>query len=538
MNQFKEHHIYVLILITAFFLFLRLGSWGVTETSEARYAEISWEMLLTKDPIHPSLLGIRHFHKPPLTYMVTALAFEIWGVTPFAARFFLQISLLVQIVLVYRIGKILFNSSHQALLAAVIYSSLPAVIVSTRGLTTDSFLASFILGSVYCWFKFSKHHKLWYLYGFYGLLALGFLTKGPLVLLIPLIVVFTSAKTKAPFKHHLAGISLLLIVGSSWYVKLALEDPQFWRYFVLDHTLQRYGNPQLFNRTQPVWYYLVLVPMTSFPWFPMVIHLFFKKFKGLNRSELGTLLGCWIFIPLLFFSFSASKLFLYVLPVYAGIALAASNLLSTIGHGDLRFWDSALIAYQLVISLCLLLGPLITGVFEISWLQLLLLVLMGTSLLVVNLLLRNYLATKLLTSSLVFTLWLIVISSFIFSQNPHFINSTEPLTQYMERHDLQNSQVMVYNRRLPSLAFNLQKPILSIADGHHSLDREVQFERNDSWKSYLVNIQHVNGDSVLAHWVTDSTVLIFKRSLPVHRQWIQNSFEYKSQLGPWTIMHH
>ncbi len=537
MNHFKEHRIYYLILIMAFFLFLRLGSWGVTETSEARYAEISWEMLLTMDPIHPSLLGIRHFHKPPLTYMVTALAFEIWGVSPFAVRFFIQISLLVQIVLVYKIGKILLNSPHQAFLAAVIYSSLPAVIVSTRGLTTDSFLTSFILGSVYCWLKFPEQHRLWYLYSFYGLLAMGFLTKGPLVLLIPLIVVITSAKTKVPLRHHLAGIGVLLILGGSWYAILAWEDPQFWRYFVLDHTLQRYGNPQLFNRTQPVWYYLVLVPMTSFPWFPMVIHWFFKKSNDLKRSGLGILLACWIFIPLFFFSFSASKLFLYVLPVYAAIALAGSNLLSNLGKRDLRFWDSALIAYQLVISLCLLLGPLITGVFEVSWLQLGLLVLMGISLLAINWLLNKHLVTKLLTSSLVFTLWLMVISSFIFSKNPHFINSTEPLAQYMERHDLQNSQVMVYNRRLPSLAFNLEKPILSIADGHHSLDREVQFERNDSWKSYLVNIQHVNGDSVLAHLVTDSTVLIFKRSLPVHRQWLQNSFTYKSRLGPWTIMH-
>ena len=78
--------------ITALVLFFNLNSWSVTESSEARYAEISKEMLDTGDWIHPQLMGIYHYHKPPMTYWITAVSYKIFGVTPFAARFFLQLS--------------------------------------------------------------------------------------------------------------------------------------------------------------------------------------------------------------------------------------------------------------------------------------------------------------------------------------------------------------------------------------------------------------------------------------------------------------
>jgi 4-amino-4-deoxy-L-arabinose transferase-like glycosyltransferase len=97
-----NHHkpsmpIYIAVLLISFLW--QLGLWGVTESSEARYAEISREMLLSGNMLLPQYLGVLHFDKPLMTYWITALGYEIFGFNAFGARFFLQIAFSVQLVI-------------------------------------------------------------------------------------------------------------------------------------------------------------------------------------------------------------------------------------------------------------------------------------------------------------------------------------------------------------------------------------------------------------------------------------------------------
>ncbi|MDI3521485.1 MAG: hypothetical protein PWR04_1473, partial [Anaerophaga sp.] len=65
------NYLWAVLLITAMALLFNLNGWGVTETSEARYAEIAYEMYQSGDYLHPRLLEIQHYHKPPVTYWIT-----------------------------------------------------------------------------------------------------------------------------------------------------------------------------------------------------------------------------------------------------------------------------------------------------------------------------------------------------------------------------------------------------------------------------------------------------------------------------------
>ncbi|CAD7770274.1 hypothetical protein BLFGPEAP_00333 [Candidatus Methanoperedenaceae archaeon GB50] len=51
----------LLFTIACYFLFFHLGSYGLLETTDARYAEIAWEMVKTHDFIIPHLNFIKHF---------------------------------------------------------------------------------------------------------------------------------------------------------------------------------------------------------------------------------------------------------------------------------------------------------------------------------------------------------------------------------------------------------------------------------------------------------------------------------------------
>ena len=65
----------VLALVVAT-LFVPLGAGPFSEPDEARYAEISREMLATGDWVTPRLNGIPYFVKPPLLFWLTASSFR------------------------------------------------------------------------------------------------------------------------------------------------------------------------------------------------------------------------------------------------------------------------------------------------------------------------------------------------------------------------------------------------------------------------------------------------------------------------------
>ena len=63
------------LLVTAAIFFVGLGSFGLVEPSDARYAEIANEMWISGDFVMPTLLGIPHFHKPPLIYWISGAGY-------------------------------------------------------------------------------------------------------------------------------------------------------------------------------------------------------------------------------------------------------------------------------------------------------------------------------------------------------------------------------------------------------------------------------------------------------------------------------
>ena len=176
-----KNHIYFILLTIFIVTLFHLGSWGLTETSEARYAQIAKEMFETGDYIHPRKMGISHYHKPPLTYYVTALGYAIFGINEFGARFFLSVALIMQLILIYKTSLLLFNDKKTSLLTVVLYFSTPLILASIRNLTTDAYLNTFVMMAIYFWVKHLEEKKFFIL--FYLSLSLGFFTKGPLVLI-------------------------------------------------------------------------------------------------------------------------------------------------------------------------------------------------------------------------------------------------------------------------------------------------------------------------------------------------------------------
>lgn len=99
----------LLLAGTAAFYLVRLGAAGLYDSNEGMYAEIPREMILLGDWLTPHFNFIRYFEKPPLLYWLTALAYQVLGVSEFSARLVTALAAVAGVGVIYGIGRNLWG---------------------------------------------------------------------------------------------------------------------------------------------------------------------------------------------------------------------------------------------------------------------------------------------------------------------------------------------------------------------------------------------------------------------------------------------
>jgi len=530
----------IFLIICAFALFINVGQYGVIESSDARYAEIAREMFVSGDFIHPNLLDVHHYHKPPFTYQITAIGYYLFGVNPFGARFFLQIAVLIQLMLMYSLTKMLFKSEKTALWSSIIYFSFPIVLISSRNLTTDAFVATFVLLSIYAWVKYRKFGLIKWLYFFTISLAVGFLTKGPVVFIVPVIfVLFYNRIEKAKYSlsiHHLLAWLLCILISSSWFIYLAIENPIFIDYFLGRQTVDRFS-VNAFGRTEPFWYFLAFAPLVGLPWFLIMIYLIKVKKNSFTHRSLNFSLIITAIIPLIFFSISSSKRILYILPLYAIIAILTAHLLTKIKEDKFNVINYFVIGFSSIIAISFI-GTLLVNVdFNFPIIIGISGILLAVSIYFIYRTNTIEASSKPMIVSFAVSILLLINSSIFFSANELEVNSGKPITDFIISEKLDDREVMVYDVRKSSIAFGLNKSIISLNNGHNSLARETQFENDLHWKEYLINLKNKEEIRYLKEEVLKkpTVLIIYRNPLPTDLDWILGYYKFKKEMKSWTI---
>jgi len=533
-DRVKTYRMPLFLIVTGMVLFFNLNAWSVTESSEARYAEIGKEMLESGDWMHPQLMGIYHYHKPPMTYWITAISYKIFGVSPFAARFFLQVSILLEIILVYLIGKILLKDKKKAFFAAMLYASFPTVIIAGRALTTDAYLTTFILLGVFFWICYEEKPKPWILLLSYISLGLGFLTKGPVDLIVPLVLLafqkYNRGKIPGPFSLHMIGWVLLLSIGFSWFIALNLEDSRFLDYFVFKHTVDRFAT-DTFGRSQPIWFYPVILIFTAFPW----ALIFLGKSKSIwkGKKELPKFFWVWLVVPVIFFSLSHSKLVLYILPVYSGLAFGAVIIWGKFKSKEQKIWSRVLLMFQVLILIGLMVSPLIDSRIVLNYKFHFLAIIIG-SILIAFQFTGMKRADRTIISAWVFTMGITGLSTYFFSQNPEITNNPQRVISWIDENTPSDERIVIYDKRLPSVPFQSGRKVISIYDGDESLNRETQFQNDEQWKSFLINLK--KDPSWINNPVNQSGIWLAKKNKKMPKLPNGESWENLMELDGWKIV--
>jgi 4-amino-4-deoxy-L-arabinose transferase-like glycosyltransferase len=327
----------------AFLFFYGLNQFGLIGADEPRYAQVAREMLERHDWVTPTLGGQPWLEKPPLYYWQAMLAYSIFGVSDWAARLPSAIDATFLVLAIYFFLR-RFQKGVE-LDSALIAASSAGIIGYARAASMDMPLTATFTAGMLSWWAWRATQKKIYLAGFYALMALGTLAKGPIapVLAIVIIVAYAATVRELPLAVRslwLPGILLFCLIALPWYFAVQSRNPQFFREFILEHNLGRFSK-NLYHHTEPFWYYLPITALALLPWTVFAIAAFaqsFRRWRAQRKSsdvasnefndQLGLFACCWLIIPIAFFTMSQSKLPGYIIPAIPACALLLADYLS------------------------------------------------------------------------------------------------------------------------------------------------------------------------------------------------------------------
>lgn len=307
----------------------KIWAYPLIDADEPRYAEAAKEMIDANQYLIPLADGLPRFDKPILFYWFEILSFKIFGINECAARLPSVIVGALTVSFVYWMG-----SFYRCGLAAalVLATSLEFFVISRMSIT-DSLLNFCIVATVVLYFLIKENHiHKNYIYLLSLCAALGFLTKGPIAILIPgmvavldTIIAFLRGDEnpciRLPLRLWLLAMTIFVFVAAPWYLAIdQATQGEFTHYFFVGQNLGRFSST-LSGHHQPWWFYIAVMIIGSMPWslyLPALIADF--KFKAENL-RLQSFALVWLLTVVGFFSFSSTKLANYVMSIFAPIAI-------------------------------------------------------------------------------------------------------------------------------------------------------------------------------------------------------------------------
>jgi 4-amino-4-deoxy-L-arabinose transferase-like glycosyltransferase len=364
-----------ILLLSGFCLilyFLTLGQWELRGHDEIRYTQIAREMVEGGDWISMHLDGQPYWDKPPIFFWLIAFSSYLWqGFTSFSARFPSAFFGTLTVLLTFFIGKGLYESRTGFLSGLILATSYGFANLSTKA-NIDATLTFFTTAALFCflqWYQWrqespdgQKGIRRLLIYGFYVGMALATLTKGPVGLVLPLLISLIYLLIQKDWKgikemKLLPGMGLFLGIVFSWYLPAALKGGQAYLNATLSyHTVDYYSKG--WDHPKPIYFYLANFPASFLPW---VLFLPGAMVFGCSKEAPGKRRGflfllTWFIVIFLFFSLSVAKRNLYLLPLYPAASLMVGKFWGDFIHKQIGCFRREWIYLPLYIFMGLALG--------------------------------------------------------------------------------------------------------------------------------------------------------------------------------------
>ena len=336
--------------MTVFTFFFLLGSRALNEPDEGRYSEIAREMIETGNWLVPHFWYLPHLDKPPMTYWLVAASMKLFGQNEWAVRLPLALAGISGVWAVWCMGCSI-GGRRVGLWSALILQSSLLYFVMARMLTPDIFLTQFVAWAMYFFWRSWLAGTLalpnstfnlqpstflkWHLAGWVAI-ALGFLTKGPVALIIPLValtglVIYrwkTFSQKKLLLGGSVAGLALFLVLVLPWFLAVFQKMPEAFHYMVFGQAAGHLLGTTIKDRPGGPCYFLGILAVGLLPWIWLLGWLWRRSvilnLKSQISKDAWVMLNIWAIFTFALFSFSQAKLPAYILPIFPALAVLAA----------------------------------------------------------------------------------------------------------------------------------------------------------------------------------------------------------------------
>jgi 4-amino-4-deoxy-L-arabinose transferase-like glycosyltransferase len=312
------------IIGSGLILFLNLWGRSLENHGYIQYAEIAREMVRSGDWVVPHANGEVFIDKPPLLFWLIAIPSYLYGsVTPLIARLPSFFAAWMSVFVLFLWGKRVYGKTWSGLVAGGILLSTFQYFFQARLAKTDTLLCLFVLLSLYFFFLgYEASEKRRYLFygGAFFFMGLGVLTKGPLGMFLPFVIIAVFLIKERRWKML---VSKEFVLG---YFILALTVLPWVLLFVnrigLDQAINLVKENQILDRRAPIYFYFLQIWPQFFPWslfLPfLALHLWRQRGKIWDSKESFFLVWFIVyFVVLTLFKYRASRYLLPVLPAFA-----------------------------------------------------------------------------------------------------------------------------------------------------------------------------------------------------------------------------
>lgn len=322
---------WALVFVAMLPIWFSIGDHALRGRTEGRYASVARSMAQSGDWLVPRFQGHPHLTKPPLIYWLEAAAIRMLGPTEYAVRLPSAVAGTLLCVAAFALARRIAGPRH-AITVAALLAVTPLNVIVSRATATDSVLALTWFGTLAAGLLSTLEPQrrrwtrlLWFCVG------VGLFTKGPLALVpVGLVALWLGLAGRwadigrlRPIIGTLAAVLPLIV----WGLLIWRREPDaiaIWKHETFDRVV---GSG---DHVKPWWFYFPVLLVGLFPLSIMVslpgVNFAWSEVRGrLRNASASTLWALSVIVPFVGFTIMKGKLFSYLLPLAAPMAMLAAT---------------------------------------------------------------------------------------------------------------------------------------------------------------------------------------------------------------------